>query len=149
MLSANRVGSDEAAFDELMRIPAHELAILERARLRLVGVAKQVVRLSLLLGHERPLHTGREASTTAPPQPGRLHHVDDVVGAHAQRLFERLVAATLDVGVDMALLGVAEILAEDSHLAVRHVGVGHYWSAPDWPFKCSTIFATSTGVTFS
>ena len=51
-LGADRVGADRHALDEGMRRPAHDLAILERAGLRLVRVATEVVRLPIARLHE-------------------------------------------------------------------------------------------------
>ena len=58
---------------ERVRRPAHDLAILERARLGLVGVAAEVVRLAVAGLHERPLEARRESGAAATAQPGLLH----------------------------------------------------------------------------
>src|SRR5207253_2251786 len=55
-LRADRVAADRTSFDERMRRPAHELSILERAGLGLVGVADEIVRFAVAGLHERPLH---------------------------------------------------------------------------------------------
>src|SRR5204863_8702557 len=57
---------DGDAFEQRVRRPAHDLAVLERSRLGFVRVHAQVVRLLLLLGHEGPLEPRRETGT-APP----------------------------------------------------------------------------------
>ena len=66
---------DGAPFDQSVRGPPHDLAVLERAGLRFVGVAAEVVRLAVADLHERPLQAGREAGPAAPAQPGFLHDV--------------------------------------------------------------------------
>ena len=48
--AADRVRSDQAALEQPMRNAQHDLAILERARLRLVGVDSQVGRFASVLG---------------------------------------------------------------------------------------------------
>lgn len=62
--------SDEAALDELMRVAAHDLAVLARPRLALVRVHDEVPRSLVFLPpglvHEGPLEARREASTAAP-----------------------------------------------------------------------------------
>ena len=74
-LGADRVRGDRAPLDQRVRRPAHDLAILERARLRLVGVAAEVVRLAVAELHERPLQARREAGAAAPAQSRLLHDV--------------------------------------------------------------------------
>ena len=117
-LGADRVGADRAPLDEGVRRPAHDLAILERARLRLVGVAAEVVRLAVAGLHERPLHAGREAGAAAAAQPRVLDDVHDLrPGAIASAFSQRLVAAALLPAVERARLGVSEVLREHRRLA--------------------------------
>ena len=81
-VGAHREARDQAAFDEQMRIVAHDVAILAGARLRLVGVDHEIVRPVLhFLGHEGPLHAGREARAATAAQARLLHLVDDRVDA--------------------------------------------------------------------
>src|SRR3546814_16871142 len=53
---------DQRALDQLVRIVAHDLAVLERPRLRLVGVDDQKARAAplRLLGHEAPFEDTAE-----------------------------------------------------------------------------------------
>ena len=62
VLGLDPVRRDEAALEEAERDAQHDLAVLERPRLGLVGVDDEVVRLLELLGlrDERPLAPGRE-----------------------------------------------------------------------------------------
>src|SRR5687768_4581889 len=55
---ADRVRANRASFDECVRSPAHDLAVLERARLGLVGVAAEVMGFPISRLHERPLESG-------------------------------------------------------------------------------------------
>ena len=82
-LRANGVGADRAAFDQRMRRPAHDLAILERPRLGFVGVAAEVVRLAVAGLHERPFHARWEAGAATSAQAGFLHDIHDVGLRHA------------------------------------------------------------------
>ena len=61
---------DQAALDEAVRDAREDLVVLEAARLRLVGVDDEVVRLRQLLlrRHERPLAAGREERAAAAAQ---------------------------------------------------------------------------------
>src|SRR5690606_12068690 len=118
VLRADRVSADQRALDELVRRPADQLAVLEGARLGLVRVDEQVVRLAVVLGHGAPLDAGREAGAAAAAQPALLDHLDDLIAAHAERLLERLVAVPLLPTSERPGLRVAERLTEDARLAL-------------------------------
>ena len=66
--AAGRVRGDRHRLDERERVALHEDAVLERSRLRLVGVAHEVVRLRLLLRDGLPLRAGRERGAAAAEQ---------------------------------------------------------------------------------
>src|SRR5690606_37920544 len=125
VLRADRVSADQRALDELVRRPADQLAVLEGARLGIVRVDEQVVRLAVVLGHEAPLDAGREAGAAAAAQPALLDHLDDLIAAHAERLLERLVAVPLLPTSERPGLRVAERLTEDARLALVPVRVRH------------------------
>ena len=92
-LGAEGPARDHAPFEQQVRVALQQHVVLERARLALVGVDAEVLRLRDVLGHEAPLHAGREARAAAPAQPGLLHLLGDLLGRHRQRLLHRLVAA--------------------------------------------------------
>src|SRR5215208_1058338 len=95
VLRLDRVRGDQAAFQEPVRDPRHDLVVLEAAGLRLVGVDDEVVRLRDLLGlrHERPLASGGEERAAAAAQLRRDQLVGDLRRCHRTRLRERAVAA--------------------------------------------------------
>ena len=65
---------DQAALDELVRIVAHDFAILARARLSFVGVDDEIARPAVAgLVHKAPLHPAGESSTTSASEPRFLH----------------------------------------------------------------------------
>src|SRR5207237_8296573 len=100
---------------------------LERPRLGLVRVDAQVVRLLLLLGHERPLQPGREAPAPASARPRLFHDVDDPRGLHRARLLERGVPPALHPPLVGARVRLAEVAGEEHRLlGMRLVGVAHY-----------------------
>ena len=72
-----------------------------------------------LLGHEGPLHAGGKARAAAAAQVRGLHLVDDPVGALREALLRGLVAAELDVLVDVGR-ALAEALRDDLHF----IGMG-------------------------
>ena len=111
-LHLQRVGGDEQPLDELVRVLVDERAVLEAARLGLVGVDAEVAREDVL-GQEAPLHPGGEAGPSPPPQPARLDLLDQRLrGELAERLAQSLVAAEALVdGERLQSLG-AEVLGE-------------------------------------
>ena len=81
-VGAHGEAGDHAAFDQRMRIVAHDIAVLAGAGLGFVGIDDEVMRTTVaFLRHEGPLEAGREACAAATAQAGRLHLVDDPVTA--------------------------------------------------------------------
>ena len=75
-----------------MRILLHQDAIVERARLALIGVDAQINRPRMVLRQKAPLHPRRETSPATPAQPRVLHEIRHIIRLHRQRLFKRLVS---------------------------------------------------------
>ena len=121
---ADRVGRDDDALHELVRVRHHERGVLAGARLGLVGVDHEVVGLGALalgaLRDEAPLHAGGEAGAAAAAQAGVLDELDQGVRVHGERLGQRLVAAVAGVAADREGVGVAPVAGQD--------GSQHYWS---------------------
>ena len=65
------------AFDHLVRIVLHQDAVVERARLALVGVDAHVDRAGMVLGQKRPLQPGGKAGPAAAAQVAALDHLDE------------------------------------------------------------------------
>ena len=53
-----------------MRVPFHQVAILERSGLRLIGIDREIVRRLLFLGDERPLLPRAKPRAAAAAQTG-------------------------------------------------------------------------------
>ena len=87
-------------------------AVLERARLRLVGVDDEVLRLRALAVDERRLAAHREAGAAAAAQRRLLELVDELVGGHRPRALEAgaVAADGLVLGElrQVVVLGAAE-----------------------------------------
>ncbi len=125
-LGADGESGNHDAFDDGVRIVLEDEAVFAGAGLALVAVAEHVLRLGRLLGHERPLHAGREARATAAAQVRRLDLVDDGVGAHADGLLQGLVAVELKIAVEVGR-AQAKALGDDLYLIgmgneISHVG---------------------------
>ena len=99
----DRVRRDQAALDQPVRDAQHDLAVLERARLRLVGVHRQVDRLRDLVRRrdEARLAAGREERAAAAAQVRLDQLIRHVVRRHRARALELRVAADGAVRVDV------------------------------------------------
>ena len=71
-------------------------AVFARARFAFIAVTQHILWLGRLFGDERPLQPGREARSAA-AQVRSLDLVDDGVGAHRERLLQRLVTVQFEV----------------------------------------------------
>src|SRR6185436_5771374 len=65
---ARRVTRDRHAFDQAVRVVAHDVAVFERARLALVRIAHEILGAGKLPRHEAPLESGRETGAAASAQ---------------------------------------------------------------------------------
>src|SRR5690625_6319293 len=71
------VARDQDPLENEMRVVLHELAVLKRARLRLVAIAAKKAWFPFFDGrHEAPLQTGIKTGTATAPEPARL----DLIG---------------------------------------------------------------------
>ncbi len=105
---------DDGSFDNGVGIVQKDQVILAGARLALVAIHQNVLRLGRLLGHERPLHPRRKACAAATAQIRGLHLVDDPVGPLRETFPCGFVAAELDVLIDIRR-ALAEALRDNLH----------------------------------
>ena len=84
--------------DDGERVALHQHAVLERARLGLVGVADQVVGARRLRADRLPLAAGREGRAAAPDQAGCGHLRDDAGRSELDGPAQRRVPAVGAVG---------------------------------------------------
>ena len=119
-MSTHGEAGDQAAFDQKMRVVAHDLAVLAGAGLGFIGVDHEIMRPAVrLLGHERPLESGREASAPAPAQPRGLHLVDDPIAALLQDGLGAVPGAARASSLKAPIIEAIEIL-EDAILIREH-----------------------------
>src|SRR5215213_7630135 len=78
---SGRVGADHDALDQLVRVLVHQLAVLERPRLGLVGVAAEVL-LGIAARQEARLLAHREAGAASTAQARGLELGQDLLGRH-------------------------------------------------------------------
>jgi hypothetical protein len=99
-LRAKHVAGDRHTLDQLVRVVAQDIAVLEGARLALVAVADDVLVALEGARHEAPLQACREARTAATAQRAGLELGNDVVARYllGDDAAQRLVAAMGDIG---------------------------------------------------
>src|SRR5207302_11519300 len=111
-LAAGRLGGDGHRLDDRERVPLHEHAILESARLRLVGIADQVMRPHWLPRDGLPLAAGGESRAAAPRQLRIEHLANHAFGSDLEGATQRLVSAVGPVIVEARRIDHADALEE-------------------------------------
>src|SRR5262245_12440580 len=112
-LRADRPAADQAALEEQVRVPLHEHVILERARLALVRVARDVLREWRVLQYELPLQSGWEPCPATAAKSRSLDDLDDVLRLSRQRLLQAQVALVLQIEVQREAVRLADVFGED------------------------------------
>jgi hypothetical protein len=79
-LNIVRVARDDHALDELVRVFVNDLAILERARLRFIGIANEVNRLAALAVDKGPLQPAGKTRAAAATQARDFDVFADLLG---------------------------------------------------------------------
>src|SRR5581483_11816232 len=100
VFGAGGVAGDGHGLDHGVGVALHQHPVLERAGLRLVGVADQLVGPDRLAGHRRPLPPGWERRPTPADEPRVAHLPDHRRRAHPHRPPQRLVTALRPVVVE-------------------------------------------------
>ena len=124
LLAARGIGGDRHRLDQRERVALHHHAVLEGSRLRLVGVADQIVGPGRLPCHRLPLDAGREGGAAASLQLRVLDLADDALGPELERTSQRRVAAVCPVVVQAGGIDGPDT-AEQAQAALarlRHLG---------------------------
>src|SRR4030081_1819405 len=111
-VAADRVAGDQDSFEHLVRALFDQVAVLEAARLALVGIADEVAWIDAL-GQEAPLVAGRETRAAAAAESALLHQLPQLVGLHLERLLEAGVAASPLVDRKLLEIFGVKVLGED------------------------------------
>ena len=113
----HREAGDHHPLDQLMRILVNDVAILERAGLRFVRVADEISRLRSAGLDEAPLHAARKTRAAASAQAG-LFFTSSTISSrlHLERLLQLLVAAVLQVALDVVRPALAIDVLENEPL---------------------------------
>ena len=79
-MGIHRETGNQTAFDQCMRIMAHNFAVFTGARLRFVSINNKIRRTTVtFLGHKRPFQTGGKSCATTAAQPRCFHLVNNPV----------------------------------------------------------------------
>ena len=112
-VDAHGVRGDDDPLEEKVGIVEHDIAVLERPRLPLVGVDAQIPGTGQVLRDEPPLDAGRESRPAPAAEIRRLHFAQDLGGRHLQGLADGRVAAPAQVNAQVVEVGRAEVPGED------------------------------------
>ena len=85
-----------------MRIVVNDVAVLKRARLRLVRVANQIDRPLFVRLDKAPLQTAGKSCPAAAAQSGVFDFVDDIAARHGQPLLQLFVTAVVQVAINIS-----------------------------------------------
>ncbi|CAB4846512.1 unannotated protein [freshwater metagenome] len=119
VVRADRIGRVDTSLDQGVRVGEHEWDVLAGTRLGLISVDHEVVRFTVVLGHEAPLHTGGEACATTTAETGLLDECDHLVGMHTEGHRNHVVTAVTAVAADGVGIGLVPVGGEDR--GQRHV----------------------------
>eukprot|EP01139_Manchomonas_bermudensis_P011216 Amastigsp_a342364_35.p2 type:complete len:301 gc:universal Amastigsp_a342364_35:929-27(-) len=109
-LGAHRKARNETPLDELVRVMTHDLAVLARPGLALVGVDDKVLGAPVVgLQHERPLEPGGEPSTATATEPRLLDLVEEPLGSLLNELFGLVPVAPLQSTLDARIAVAVEV----------------------------------------
>ena len=118
-LGVHREAGDGHALNELMRVLMQDVAILERAGLRFVGVADEIDGLGIRRRDKTPLHTRRESCTPATAKTAGFDLIGDGTLLHLHRDLELLIAAVAQVAFDGGVITDPVDVFEDQALLAR------------------------------
>ena len=118
--SAHRKTGDQTAFNQLVRVVAHDLPILAGARLGFIRVDDQIGRTpGIFFRHERPFEAGRKTRPATSAQPGFFHLVDDPVAALGENLLGPVPVSTRFCRIEAPVVEAIEI-GENTILIAQH-----------------------------
>ena len=109
----HRAAGDQDAFDQLMRIVFHQQPILAGARLALVGIDDDVLRLGRRARHEAPFHAGGKSRAAAAAQSRDFDLFDDLLGSHLHGLEKGFEAVVGEIGIERSGVGEAKATGQD------------------------------------
>ena len=77
LVRTDREPGEDHALDQQVRVQLHELAVLERARLRLVGIDHKILGLFRILGDKSPLCSAGKTGSATAAKPGGVDSLDN------------------------------------------------------------------------
>lgn len=114
--------SDQTSLQQLVRVLPHNLTILARAGLALIGIDDEIPWLGILLPvlevHKTPLHPRREARTATSTQTRRFNLGNDPVVALIDNLLGLVPVAVLHGALEIGAVVAVQVL-EDAVLVLQ------------------------------
>ena len=140
-IDAAGVAGNRDALEHQVRVKVHQHAVFEGRRLGLVGVDGEVAdaRVGLValgvggeFGEEGPLEAAGEAGAAATPEDGLFDFVGDGVGLHRQGFFEALVAAGIEIFVNVDEVATLRVGVGPAGDSLGEDGALEVWVDLDW-----------------
>ncbi len=120
-MGIHREGGNQTAFNQRVRIMAHDFTIFTGTRLGFIRVHDQIRRTAItFLWHKGPLQPGWKSRPAAAAQPGGLHLIDDPIAALFDQSGRAIPMATRLGTFQCALMHPIEI-GENTILIFQHV----------------------------
>ena len=118
---AHGVAGDGHAFQHPVGIAFHDVAVLDGAGLAFIGVADDVLGGDGAGPGEGPLEPGGEAGAAPAPEAGVLHRVHHLFRGQGQGLFQAVVAAPFQIGVQAQRIDLIHVGQEHQFIAAGQV----------------------------
>ena len=113
VVRADCIRRNNNTFNERMWVRHHQRDVFAGARLGLICIHNEVVRLSVVLRNETPLHARREASTTTAAKAGILDDLDDLIRIGLQRLLQGVVTMMTRITGECVAVGFVPMRGEN------------------------------------
>ena len=118
--SPNRIGGDQHAFNQVVRVAFDHCAIHKGTGVALIRIANEVFRLGLLFARRIPFKPGGKARAAAPLQAGNLDGFNHILRRHGgERFANGAVAAVREIILDFLRVDHATMPQRDARLLVE------------------------------
>ena len=124
LMAADGIGCDDHAFQQGVRVPLHDVAVLEGTGLTLVRVDHQVFGLGRFLGNKGPLPAGWKPGPAQTTQVGSGNLVDHLCRGHGS---ERFPGREISV--------ISDVVLEPGPVRIFEAGGKHRPAGPDERFR--------------
>ncbi len=117
---ADRVGRDQHAFKDRVRVALDQGPVHESARVALVGVADEIPLAAVGLPAGLPFAPRREAGAAPAPETGALDRIQHLLPGHGEAVLESPVPVPGEVMVEIIGVDDPAVAENDPHLRLEH-----------------------------